>query len=118
MARIGDSRLVYGTTDQTWGYIQSIKVEETAEKAIGKNGQGNTVAVEFFNAGEQKVSGSYYYLTGMEGGPATNVGTGVAVTVAEAGGAVYIEKVTNTYQMGDWRVVDFEGTFYPHLVNS
>lgn len=118
MARIGDSRLVYGTTDQTWGYVQMVKVEETSEKATAKNGGGDTVAVEFFNAGEQKVSGSYYYLTGMTGGPATEVGTGTAVTVSEAGGDVYIDKVGNTYQMGDWQVVDFEGTYYPHLVNS
>ena len=118
MARIGDSRLVYGTTDQTWGYIQSIKVEESAEKMEARNGQGDKVAVEYFNTGEQKVSGSYYYLTGMTGGPATEVGTGVAVTVAEAGGKIYIEKVGSTYQVGEWQVVDFDGTFYPHLVNS
>lgn len=118
MARIGDSRLVFGTTDQPWGYIRAVKVEESAEKTPAHNGVGNTVAVEYTNAGEQKVTGTYYYLTGMEGSPATNVGNGTSVTVAEAGGDVYIEKVSNSYQQGDWKVVDFEGTYYPHLVNS
>jgi hypothetical protein len=118
MARIGDSRLVYGTTDQTWGYVRTIKVETTSEKQEAKNGQGDTVAVEFFNAGEQQVSGTYYYLTGMTGGPATEVGTGVEVTVAEAGGTIRIEKTGASYQTGDWMSVDFEGTYYPHLVTA
>lgn len=118
MARIGDSRLVYGTTDQTWGYVRTVKVETTSEKSEAKNGRGETIAVEFYNEGEQKVSGSYYYLTGMTGGPATEVGTGAEITVAEAGGTIRIDKVGNSYQTGDWMTVDFEGTYYPHLVTA
>ena len=118
MARIGDSRLVYGTTDQTWGYVRTIKVEKTSEKSEAKNGRGDTIAVEFYNEGEEKVSGSYYYLTGMTGGPATEVGTGAEITVAEAGGTIRIDKVGKSYQTGDWMTVDFEGTYYPHLVKA
>lgn len=118
MARIGDSRLVYGTTDQTWGYVRTVKVETTSEKSEAKNGRGETIAVEYYNEGEQKVSGSYYYLTGMTGGPATEVGTGAEITVAEAGGAIRIDKVGKSYQTGDWMTVDFEGTYYPHLVKA
>jgi len=118
MARIGDSRLVYGTTDQTWGYVRTVKVETTSEKSEAKNGRGETIAVEFYNEGEQKVSGSYYYLSGMTGGPATEVGTGAEITVAEAGGSIRIDKVGKSYQTGDWMTVDFEGTYYPHLVKA
>lgn len=118
MARIGDSRLVYGTTDQTWGYVRTVKVEKTSEKSEAKNGRGDTIAVEFYNEGEEKVSGSYYYLTGMTGGPATEVGTGAEITVAEAGGTIRIDKVGKSYQTGDWMTVDFEGTYYPHLVTA
>lgn len=118
MARIGDSRLVYGTTDQTWGYVRTVKVETTSEKSEAKNGRGDTIAVEFYNEGEEKVSGSYYYLTGMTGGPATEVGTGAEITVAEAGGTIRIDKVGKSYQTGDWMTVDFEGTYYPHLVTA
>jgi hypothetical protein len=95
-----------------------VKVETTSEKSEAKNGRGETIAVEFYNEGEQKVSGSYYYLTGMTGGPATEVGTGAEITVAEAGGAIRIDKVGKSYQTGDWMTVDFEGTYYPHLVKA
>jgi hypothetical protein len=118
MARIGDSRLVYGTEDELWGYIQNLKIETSAETTDARNGEGNKVAVEMFNIGEEKVSGSFYFLTGMLGGPADSVGSITGCTIDGATGTVYIEKSSATRSVGNWKVIDFEGTYYPHLVNS
>lgn len=118
MARIGDSRLVYGTQDETWGYVQNLKVETSASKAVAANGQGNTVAVEMYNVGEQKVTGSFYFLAGEGSGPATEVGGVSGVQIQDASGTVHIDKAGKTRQVGNWCVIDFEGTHYPYLVNS
>jgi len=118
MARIGDSRLVYGTADETWGYIQNLKIEKSAEKSEARNGAGEKVAVEMYNVGEEKVSGSFYFLTGMTGGPDTEVGSITGCSITGATGTVYVEKSSATRSVGNWKVIDFEGTYYPSLVNS
>ena len=115
--RIGDSRLVFGASDEVWGYIQNLKEEVSAEKVEARNGLGKKVAAEFYNVGEKKVSGSFLYLTGGSG-PDTKVGDATGCTLTDVTGTIHIDKASKARQMGNWMVVDFEGTYYPHLVNS
>lgn len=114
--RAGDSRLVFGTTDETWGYVQSFDVSKEPETKGATNGQGNVVAVEYFNK-QKKVKGTYYYQTGATGDPFSVVGDGTSITMAD-GTVARIEKASKGRQVGNWCVINFDGVEYPDLVNS
>lgn len=117
--RMGDSRLVFGVADEVWGYVQNVKEDKSSEKAVAKNGAGNTVAAEFFNVGEKKVTGSYLYLSDQSAnGPLGHVGDATGCTITGLTGTYYIDKAGQARTMGAWSIIDFEGTYYPHLVNS
>jgi hypothetical protein len=118
MSRLGDSRLQFGVDDEVWGYVQNMKQDESSQKVAAPNGSGNTVAVEFFNVGEKKVTGSYFYLTDQTGGPLNLVGSATGCTITDVTGTIYIDRAGRTRTSGNWSVIDFEGTHYPHLVLS
>ena len=107
---MGDTKLEWGTTDETWGLIQTVSRESGVEKKEGKNGQGNVRVVEYYNP-TVKVSGRYLYRN--EGtGP---VGDGTTITIATTGDTVAIERVTGEYANENWKEVAFEGVYYPNL---
>ena len=118
MARIGDSRLQFGVNDEVWGYVQNLTENETSEKLEAQNGEGNKVAVEYFNVGEKAVSGSYFWLDGDHDGPGEKVGDITGCTITGVTGTIYIDSASKTRSVGAWKAVDFEGVYYPHLVNS
>ena len=117
-ARIGDSRLQFGVSDEVWGYVQNVKEDISSQKAVAPNGDGNPVAVEYYNVGEKKITGSYFYLTDQTGGPVSIVGDVTGCTITDVTGTIYIDRAGKSRQSGNWTVIDFEGTYYPHLVNS
>ena len=116
--RLGESRLVFGVDDEVWGYVQNIKEDESAQKAVAPNGAGNVIAVEFYNVGEKKVTGSFFWLSDQTGGPDGHVGDATGCTITNVDGTIYIDRAGKARASGAWVVVDFEGTYYPHLVNS
>lgn len=116
--RIGDSRLVFGVDDEVWGYVQNVKEDTSSQKVVASNGNGDTVAAEFYNVGEKKITGSYFYLSGQTGGPLNLVGDATGCTITDVTGTIYIDRAGKARQSGNWIVIDFEGTYYPHLVNS
>lgn len=118
MARLGDSRLQFGTEDELWGYVQNLTENETSEKVAAANGDGNTVAVELYNIGEKSVSGSYFWMNGDHDGPGDLVGDVTGCTITGITGTIYIDSASKTRSVGAWTAFDFEGTYYPHLVNS
>ena len=118
MSRIGDSRLTFGVDDEVWGYVQNISENTTSEKGEAKNGSGQDVAVEYFNVGKKEVSGSYFYLSDQTSGPLDLVGDTTGVTITNVTGTIYIDNASKARTSGDWCVIDFSGTYYPHLVNS
>jgi len=114
--RLGDSRLAFGNTDEVWGYVQGLKEDESSQKAAAPNGQGDTVAVEFFNVGEKKVTGSYYYQTDQtSAGPLGHIGDATGVSITNVTGTIYIDRAGVARTQGAWAIIDFEGTYYPHL---
>jgi hypothetical protein len=117
-ARIGDSRLEFGVSDEIWGYVQNVKEDISSQKAVAPNGAGDTVAVEFFNVGEKKITGSYFFLADQAGGPANLVGDVTGCTITDVTGTIYIDRAGKARQSGNWAIIDFDGTYYPHLVNS
>ena len=90
----------------------------TRKKAAAPNGDGNTIAVEFYDVGEKKITGSYFYLTDQSGGPLGLVGSATGCTITDITGTIYIDRAGKARASGAWTVIDFEGTYYPHLVNS
>jgi len=117
--RLGDSRLKFGVDDETWGYVQNMKDDESAEVAEAPNGAGNKVAAEFFNVGEKKVTGSYFFLSGQaSNGPQGHVGDATGASITDITGTIYITRAGKARTSGAWSVIDFEGTHYPHLVLS
>jgi hypothetical protein len=113
MSRLGDTKLQWGTTDATWGLIQTASRDSSVEKKEGKNGQGNVCVVEQYNP-IKKVSGRYLYRA--EGsGPDAQVGSGTAVLIPTTGDSVHIDKVTDEWANEDWRGCSFDGTYYPNL---
>ncbi len=115
--RVGDSRLVFGLEDVAWGWLQNVRFEQTAQKAEAQNGAGNVVAVEYYGVGQKSCSGSFYYISGQTG-PVEAIGTSTGFTIVDGEGTYYIERITDQRSVGQWRTIDFEGTYYPHLVNS
>lgn len=117
--RLGDSRLQFGVDDEVWGYVQNFKEDKGSKKVEAPNGEGNTVAVEFFNVGEIKCTGSYFYLTDQSAnGPLGHVGDATGCTITGATGTIYIDRAGKARTSGNWTIIDFEGTYYPHLVLS
>jgi len=117
-ARIGDSRLKFGVDDEVWGYLNNIKEDTSSKKVEAANGEGNTIAAEFHNVGEKKVTGSYFYLTDQSGGPLNLVGSTTGLSITDVTGTIYIDRAGKARASGAWTVIDFEGTYYPHLVLS
>lgn len=114
--RIGDSRLVFGVTDEPFGYVQAKTHEKAVSKQEAPNGKGNTVAVEYFNK-QDGISGTFTYFTGVDS-PFEHVGDGTTITLADVGIAIYIEGATKNWTQGDWSQIDFEGRWYPCLSDS
>lgn len=118
MSRLGDSRLTFGVSDETWGYVQNVKEDISSEKVEAKNGSAQDIAVEFFNVGKKAVTGTYIWLSNQTDGPVDLVGSTTGLTITNVTGTIYIDTAGKTRTMGQWCMVDFSGTYYPHLVLS
>lgn len=116
--RLGDSRLVFGLADEVWGYMQNLKEVLGSKKTPAASGAGGTVAVEFYDVGEKKVTGSFFFLADQTGGPLNHVGDATGCAITGVTGTVYIDQAGKARASGAWIVIDFEGTYYPHLVLS
>lgn len=117
--RLGDSRLQFGVDDEVWGYNISAKADKSSKKGEAPNGAGNTVAVEFYNVGEEKRTGSFYFLTDQEAtSPMAFVGSATGCTITDMTGTTYIDRAGKARASGAWTIIDWEGTYYPFLVLS
>lgn len=113
--RVGESKLVFGTTDEPYGHIQMITEEIAVDQVTEDNGVGDVKAVEFFNK-RHRCSGTYTFFTGNHAAaPLIHVGDGTTVLLQNIGLAVYIEKASRKGQRKGWTVIDFEGTYWPFL---
>jgi len=111
--RLGDSNIAYGCTDETWGYVQNVKHDKGPAQAEAMQGDGEVVAVEFYDE-RQVVTGEYIYKS-VTGDPWDVVGTDTTLTLTDVGVAIYITSVSASRTTGDWKKVSFEGTYYPSL---
>lgn len=113
--RLGNSRLVFGTTDETWGLVQSVSSEESVEEVEARDGCNNIVAVEQTNK-MKRVTGTYLYMNqDLTNSPAGQVGTGTQITIKTSGDIIYISRATTDWSNGGWSQVSFDGAYYPNL---
>lgn len=112
--RVGDSKLVFGTSEETWGYITTQQRDPSPAVYRAVNGLGQVKGVEYVTDGVA-VTGTYLFRTGATGDPLSTVGTATTITMANGGDVVYIEKVTRAMPGADWHQVNFEGRTYPNL---
>ena len=116
MSRVGDTKLEFGSTDETWGLIQATTSEETSEKKLATRGNGNIAAAEYYNAGVKRISGTYLFRAELVGSsPRQNVGNGTSITLQTSGDSIYVERATTDWKSGDWKQVSFEGDYFPNL---
>lgn len=111
--RLGDSNVVFGVTDEPFGYMQNVKLDHSPQLAEAQRGDGEVVAGEFFKD-MKKCSGEYIYRN-VSGDPVAVCGTNTAIAITDAGISVYIQSTSTVWQMGQWRKITFDGVYYPHL---
>ena len=116
-AKIGSANLVHGCTDETYGYVQSFEIEESSTATDVKNGAGNVVGVGY-TGNVHSCSGEYIVIAAAGfGDPVAQVGTGTAITMADAisPGDIYIESATKSKTVDNFLTVSFSGRYFPNL---
>ena len=117
--RLGDSRLVFGATDEVWGYVQNVKEDASCKVVEAQNGAGSVVAAELYSAGDKKITGSYFFLSDQAAnGPLGHVGDATGCTITGITGTISITRAGKARASGAWTVIDFEGVLYANLVLS
>ena len=111
--RLGDSNVVFGVTDDPWGYMQNVKLDHSPQLAEAQRGDGEVIAGEFFK-NMKKCSGEYIYRN-VSGDPLALCGTNTAISITDAGVSIYITSANKSWQMGEWCKISFEGNYYPNL---
>ena len=113
--RKGDSKLDWGTTDETYGLVQAMTRAEAVEVTPAKNGQNDTVAVEYTD-NIVTVSGTFLFRDETtSGAPQENVGNGTEITMATTGDSICIESATRDWSFNCWSQISFEGKYYRNL---
>ena len=114
--RVGDSNVLFGCTDEPYGYVQNMTIEESVQTAYAAGGQGDNKAFEMFNQG-QKCSGEFIYRNGS-GGPDDVVGTATAITFTDTEFGVvafYITRIRKSKRFDDYYKIQFDGEYWPNL---
>ena len=116
-ADIGHANLVFGVTDEAFGYIQNLEFKQTVDSQQITNGAGNVVGAAFSQK-VTEVSGEYIVIAAANNGAADEqVGTGTAITFtdSENPGDIYITESTVRLTNDNFKVVSFTGTHFPNL---
>lgn len=115
MSRIGDSNVVFGTTDEPWGYIENLRHTKEVTHVTQENGAGVTVAGELVNP-IQNVSGEYTFRN-VSDDPWDEVGTTDGILITDIGVTIYITSAQKVWSKGEYMKISFEGVYYPSLAS-
>jgi hypothetical protein len=115
--QIGSANLIFGCTDETYGYIQSFEVAENTDEQTIKNGAGDVVGAGF-SGNTFTCSGEYIMIAAAGfGDPVAQVGTGTAITITDARspGDLYVTSATKSLTVDDFMKVSFTAKNFPNL---
>ena len=115
--QIGTDSLVWGCTDESYGYFEGLEVDEAVESTEARNGAGEITNIEYYGK-VHTMSGTYIYRT--TGGPLSQVGSGTGITVTDTElnvGTVYVDRVKKTKAQGEFYKIEFEGRYFPSLAS-
>ena len=116
-ADIGNANLVFGVTDEAFGYVQNLEFKQQVDSQQISNGAGNVVGAAFSQK-VTEVSGEYIVIAAADNGNVDNhVGTGTAITLSdtESPGDIYITESTVKTTNDNFKSVSFSGTYFPDL---
>lgn len=116
-ADIGHANLVFGVTDEAFGYVQNLEFKQTVNTQQITNGAGNVVGAAYSQK-VTEVSGEYIVIAAADNGTVDEqVGTGTAITFStgENPGDIYITESTVRLTNDNFKVVSFTGTHFPNL---
>ena len=114
--RIGDIGPIFGTTDQTYGYIESVEKTKEVQESEITNGQGDIVGVDQFG-GKTNVSFEYTFQSITGAVDESDVGTGVVITVPDLGGDAYVRSATvSKSKAPGYLTYRIEATIWPDLI--
>jgi len=116
-ADIGNANLVFGVTDEAFGYVQNLEFKQTVDSQQITNGAGNVVGAAFSQK-VTEVSGEYIVIAAADNGTIDErVGSGVAINLDDPQnpGDIYITESTVRLTNDNFKVVSFTGTHFPNL---
>lgn len=115
-ARIGETGQVFGTTDETYGYITDLSINENVQEVESADGDGEIQAIQQFGK-KTEASFTYTFRTGS-GAPTLQVGTGTPINLTDTDFNaldLYVKSaVTNRIQNG-FTTVAIEATSWPEV---
>lgn len=120
--QIGTDTLVFGSTDETWGFFENLTFTEQSEKTEVMDADGDIKDVTFHGK-KTEVTGTYVFRAKNANSPDSHVGDGTAITISNSGdgdfptGNIYIHEAGTEYTKADFKKVSFSGTIYPDLAS-
>lgn len=115
-SRIGETGQVFGTTDETYGYITDLSINENVQEVESSDGDGEIQAVQQYG---KKIEASFTYtFRSALLSPVLQVGTGTAINLTDTAFAaldLFVKSaVTNRIQNG-FTTVSIEATSWPEV---
>ena len=122
---IGEADLIFGVTDDLWGYFESLDVSEAVDTVEAMDGDGDIKGVTFQSA-RHTVTGTFVHLTTVgpdSDDPRQQVGTGTAIEVTNASNTlpnfvrttIYVTEATERQSNTDYMRCDFTGRMDANL---
>lgn len=116
--KVGTANIIFGTKDESWGYVDNLSISNEAEKHETKNGDNDTVAVTY-HSHKQAISGTFTCVSETTPtGPMQESPIGKQINIKTEGSqtiSAVIEKVDTNYARGEAKKCTFEATVYPAL---
>jgi len=116
--KIGDSNLIFGVSDQSYGYFENLELNNKVDKTEVRNGAGDVQGVVYF--GEVfEVSGTYVF-KGTSGAPDVQDNITINYTAdadfpLSSSNKIRIDEVKRSYKKSEPKIIEFSGVYYPGI---
>lgn len=117
ITQVGDASIIWGTLDDTFGYVENLSESIEAKKDEIENGQGDVIALIYSNK-KTSVTGSFTWVATDTSNLSSLDPVGKAIEIKTHGTEkrkIVIDKVKRTYKRAACCVIEFDGTSYPSI---